>query len=400
MWTTAGIVGLLWRESGSDGLPDGWGAPAPSASPTVDPDPELLLDPVLTAPGRVVLPMPRKGQAVVAVMPQDGLAEPHVLAASGGNAPVPIASVTKVMTAYIILRDHPLVAGQSGPQITVTAAEAGAFGRQRAEQQSLVKLRAGQRLTQRQALQALLIASANNVAQILARWDAGSSAAFVAKMNETARDLGMSKTRFTDPSGLDESTVSTASDLLRLAAASLAVPELIDIAGMKRATIPGAGTITNYNTLLGRRGVFGIKTGSTTAAGGCLMFAADRPVKGGGRVVVVGAVLGQPGNLTTMLTEVMDVTNRLVVSASASLRMWNPVRDGETVAEISLPDSLGSPARHRLVVPEAPSVLAWPGLRVTTQVEGLASVPSGGEATLRIRGDGVDLTLPLLLEGP
>jgi len=69
-----------------------------------------------------------------------------------------------------------------------------------------------EQLTELQALQALLLPSANNIAAVLARWDGGSAGRFVARMNATARSLGMTHTRYTDPSGYDDATVSTAAD--------------------------------------------------------------------------------------------------------------------------------------------------------------------------------------------
>src|SRR6266487_1044764 len=81
---------------------------------------------------------------------------------------------------------------------------------------SLVPVAAGERISERQALVALLLSSADNMAWILARWDAGSEGAFVARMNSTASRLGMTSTRYTDPSGLARTTVSTAADQVRL----------------------------------------------------------------------------------------------------------------------------------------------------------------------------------------
>src|SRR6185312_13585739 len=135
-----------------------------------------------------------------------------VVAGPGATRPVAIASVAKVMTAYVILHDHPLTADGSGPDITVQPQEAAAYPAQVRDGDSLVPVVAGETLTERQALEALLLPSADNMAWILARWDAGSQAAFVARMNATARHLGMTDTDYTDPSGLDSSTTSTAAD--------------------------------------------------------------------------------------------------------------------------------------------------------------------------------------------
>ena len=158
----------------------------------------------------------------------------------GATRPVPIASVAKVMTAYVILRDHPLAARASGPLITVRPQEAAAYASQVRNGDSLVPVTAGETITEREALEALLLPSADNMAWILARWDAGSQAAFAARMNATARRLGMTGTSYTDPSGLDSSTTSTAADQVRLGMAAMQVPVLAAIAAMSTAVVPAA----------------------------------------------------------------------------------------------------------------------------------------------------------------
>ena len=198
----------------------------------------------------------------------------------GATRPVPIASVAKVMTAYVVLHDHPLTADRSGPDIEVQPSEAAAYPSQARDGDSLVPVVSGETLTERQALAALLLPSADNVAWILARWDAGSQAAFVARMNATARRLGMTDTSYTDPSGLDPSTVSTAADQVRLGMAAMRVPALAAIAAEPTAVVPVAGLVRNYNTLLGQDGIVGLKTGSTQAAGGCVLIAAWHQASG------------------------------------------------------------------------------------------------------------------------
>ena len=137
-------------------------------------------------------------------------------AASPHEQPVPIASLAKVMTAYLTLERYPLSGAQDGFTITVTAAQAQAEAQDAAEGQSVVAVRAGEQLTERQLLEALLIPSGNNIARMLAAQVAGSETRFIAEMNAEARALGMDHTIYTDPSGFDPSTVSTAADQLRV----------------------------------------------------------------------------------------------------------------------------------------------------------------------------------------
>jgi D-alanyl-D-alanine carboxypeptidase (penicillin-binding protein 5/6) len=206
----------------------------------------------------------------------------------------PIASVAKVMTAYLVLRDHPLRPGDDGAAITLTDADVLDTDRRRGQEESVVPIAAGEQLTERQALQALLLPSANNIAAVLARWDAGSTDRFVARMNATARSLGMTHTHYTDPSGYDDATVSTAADQLRIVDRAMRLPVFASIVATASVTLPVAGTVHNTNALLGHNGFVGVKTGSDDAAGGCFAFRAVRWVDGRW-TTITGVVLGQPG---------------------------------------------------------------------------------------------------------
>ena len=209
--------------------------------------------------------------------------------------PAAIASVAKVMTAYLVLRDHPLRLGQDGPTIMLTDADVADTDRRRGQQESVVSIEAGEQLTELQALQALLLPSANNIAAVLARWDAGSEDRFVARMNGEARSLGMTRTRYSDPSGYDDATVSTAADQVRIVERAMRLPVFASIVSTQSATLPVAGTVHNTDTLLGYDGFVGVKTGSDDAAGGCFAFRAIRWIDGK-RATITGVVLGQPGD--------------------------------------------------------------------------------------------------------
>jgi D-alanyl-D-alanine carboxypeptidase (penicillin-binding protein 5/6) len=206
-----------------------------------------------------------------------------------------IASVAKVMTAYVVLRDHPLRPGEAGPAITLTGADVADTDRRRGQEESVVPIATGEQLSERQALQALLLPSANNIAAVLARWDAGSAEGCVARLNAAARSLGMTHTRYTDPSGYDDATVSTAADQVRIVDRAMRLPVFASIVATRSATLPIVGTVHNTNALLGHDGFVGVKTGSTAAAGGCFAFRAIRWI-GGKRTTITGVVLGQPGH--------------------------------------------------------------------------------------------------------
>jgi D-alanyl-D-alanine carboxypeptidase (penicillin-binding protein 5/6) len=238
---------------------------------------------------RLSLAWPAYGQAAVILTGQ------HRIHAGPNQHPAPIASVAKVMTAYLVLRDHPLRPGEGGPTITITDADAADTDHRAGQHESLVPVAAGERLTELQALQALLLPSANNIAAVLARWDAGSTARFVARMNAAAGRLGLTHTRYTDPSGYDDATVSTAADQVRIVDRAMRLPAFASIVATPSVTLPVAGTVHNTNTLLGHDGFVGVKTGSDSAAGGCFAFRAVRWIDGK-RTTITGVVLGQPGD--------------------------------------------------------------------------------------------------------
>jgi serine-type D-Ala-D-Ala carboxypeptidase (penicillin-binding protein 5/6) len=240
-------------------------------------------------------------------------------AVSPHQQPVPIASVAKVMTAYVVLERYPLHAADSGPRFVVSQDDVVDTERRRREGQSIVSVRAGEQLTEREALMAILLPSANNIAVLVARQVAGSVPSFVAEMNRTARALGMSKTTYTDPSGYDDGTVSTALDQLRLARLVAKDGTLAAMMATRSYRLPVAGEVTNTNTLLGEDGFVGMKTGSDTAAGGCLMFRAVWPTESGGRSVI-GVVLGQRGDnlINAGLHAAKQLVDRLAPRAARS----------------------------------------------------------------------------------
>jgi D-alanyl-D-alanine carboxypeptidase (penicillin-binding protein 5/6) len=114
-------------------------------------------------------------------------------------------------------------------------------------------------------------------------------------MNAAARSLGMTRTHYTDPSGYDDATVSTAADQVRVVDRAMRLPVFASIVATPSAWLPVAGAVHNTNSLLGHDGFVGVKTGSTNAAGGCFAFRAFRWINGE-RTTITGVVLGQPGH--------------------------------------------------------------------------------------------------------
>jgi len=342
------LVALVWRVATE---------PAPALVV------QRTLAPYVRFPGtEPALAWPREGQAAVEV---GGLGS---FGTAGAQTPAPIASVAKVMTAYLTLRAHPLAAGTEGFQMTVTPGAVAEERRRAALGQSTVVVRAGERLSELQALRALLLPSANNVAIMLAEHDPGGVAGFVARMNATARMLGMDSTTYTDPSGYRESTVSTAADQLRLARAAMHNRVFAAIVAEPTAQLPVAGTVTNYNGLLGGDGYVGVKTGSDRAAGGCLMFA-KRIAVAGRRLTVLGVVLGQREG--SPVEAALASGARLGDSAAAAVRVATVLPAGTNALAVASADG----QRVTGVTAGPLRAVGWSGLSLAVRTG--AGMPSG-----------------------
>jgi D-alanyl-D-alanine carboxypeptidase (penicillin-binding protein 5/6) len=344
--------------------------------------PLLRIQRVLASSVRFRGPVPKlawpiQGEAAVEV---EGVGS---LGTSGASTPVPIASVAKVMTAYLTLVRHPLPAGGSGFVMRVGAADVEDEEQRAALGESVVPVAAGERLTERQALEALLLPSANNVAELLADHEAGSTGAFVARMNAAAKRLGMRSTTYTDPSGYSSNTVSTASDQLKLAAAALRRPAFARIVDESSAELPVAGRVANYDTLLGHDGYVGVKTGSDAAAGGCFVFA-RRVTVAGRRLTVVGAVLGQREG--SLIPAALESAQRLGDSAASALRSGMVLPAGSAVLRATGVEG----RRTRIVSRESLRGVGWGGLAVPVKVvigPRVASLRAGQRvATMSVAG--------------
>ncbi|GAA4521088.1 serine hydrolase [Nonomuraea ferruginea] len=204
------------------------------------------------------------------------------------TARVPVASLVKVMTAYVVLREAKLT-----DVVTVTAADVRYAAKGGA---ATAGLRAGERLTVRDLLYALMLPSGADAANALARTYGPGKPAFVAKMNSAARRMGLGDTRYTNADGMPtprDGGYSTAVDQARLAQYALDIPVFKTVVSrpthkVTKTALHQAHTWTNTNKLLGRAdGAIGVKTGYTRKAGFCLLFAAEQR---GTRVV--GVLLG------------------------------------------------------------------------------------------------------------
>jgi D-alanyl-D-alanine carboxypeptidase len=338
------------------------------------------------------MPWPGEGQSVAEV---EGLGS---LGVHGAQTPVPIASLTKVMTAYVVLHDHPLAGKQNGPLITV---DQQAADESASSDESTAHVTAGQKFSERQMLQLLLVPSGNNIARLLARWDSGTQEAFVAKMRTTAAALGMTQTTYTGASGFEETTVSTAVDQLKLAREVMKNEVFRSVVALPNVAIPGVGKIYNNNNDLVNVGVVGIKTGSSTPAGGALMWAAHKNVAGK-QQLILGVVLQQHGGTTVndSLQTALTRSQQLINSVQGGLTSMTVVKKGEVVGQIN--DGLGGSTP--VVAAADLTAVGWPGMRSTLTLTPLASgLPHNAKAgastgTLTIGAGSARTTVQVVLQ--
>lgn len=300
------------------------------------------------------LDWPSRGQAAVGVYPSG------VLATYGPQKAVPTASVAKVFTALIVLQQRPIKPGQTGPLIKITEADVQSYRDYLAGDGSVIPVAIGQDLTEYQMLQALLLPSANNVADSLAIWAFGSLENYSKYANTYIRQLGLTNSVIgSDASGYDPSTVSTANDLVILGIAAMRVPVIAEIVGQSSAVLPVAGLVQNRNFLLGPDGLAGIKTGTTVAAGGVFLAAKkvevnDKPL------TLVSAIVGAE---TTFNAQVESVP--LLKSVQDNFAPTKVLSQGAVVGQYKSPwgDSVSAITTKPL------STIAWKGSMVPTSIK-------------------------------
>ncbi|MHB8438940.1 MAG: D-alanyl-D-alanine carboxypeptidase family protein [Acidimicrobiales bacterium] len=353
---------------------------------------------VITAPPAQVvggtapaLPWPSVGTAAVAVPAAGWFSEP------APEASVPVASLTKIMTAYLVLRDHPLAMQAQGPIVTMTAddqqdATANALGNQ-----TSVPLTAGQQFSERQLLDGLLVHSANDFATALARWDAGSVPGFVAKMNAEAQQLHLAQTHYVDPDGVLSGSVSTAADQLRLAELAMTIPTFAAVVAQPTVSFPGVGVLSNYVPIVGSYGVVGVKSGFTQAAMGCVVLAADRVVDGH-TLLVMAAATGQNDGVAPV-DAAERVALRLIDAAAGGIQHVDAVGLGRRVATLAAPWTVQPVA---VVTTGDQWLWAWPGdtVRFAVALRHVRGATAAGAVVgqLQIRHGTQLVTVPLRTE--
>lgn len=214
---------------------------------------------------------------------------------------VPMASIAKVITALVILDKSPIPEGSQGDTITFNQQDEQYYHEYVAVLGTVAPVTAGLHMTQYEAIQAMLLPSANNIADTLVDRYFDSHEDFIEYANSMLAGYGLSKTRLADASGFNPGSVSTPSELIIVGQKALQSRVVAEIVRQQEATIAVAGTVPNYNNLILEPGVTGIKPGLTDEAGLCLLFSAEVQNAKGETVTIIGATLGVNDRLTYRL---------------------------------------------------------------------------------------------------
>ncbi len=313
-----------------------------------------------------------------------------VLVQTGSTDPLPIASITKLITALVVLDAHPLAAGEAGPAIRMTEADAALYRQYDRLGASVAPVQVGAELSERQVLEVMLIDSAGNYAITLVNWAFGSEAAFLDATRAWLAHNALASVVVTEPTGRDPANVATASDLLRIGELALAEPALAEIVAISRTSIEGAGEVVNSNKLLGYEGIDGIKTGTLNSFGANLLYSGDVQV-GTATIPVVGVVLG-----ATTHSALNDAVRTLYDQVRAGYREVEVATRGEVIGEYTTRWEETSAA----VVADSATLIVWSDTPISaaSAVDPIALAPAGADAgELVISAGPRSVTVPLVL---
>lgn len=366
---TVVVVGIAVGVLAGGGLVAAAAIPLPKGAPTL----ALSVPASPASTAHVALPFPTQGESALAIPTM------HVAEATAHQTSTPIASVTKLTTAFVTLETLPLrpetlgqtpTYAQTGPSVVVTTADVALYHHDLKTNQSCVEVAAGEVLTERQLLDGLLVHSASNFATMLGVLVAGSDAEMVARMNQAAQSLGMTASSYVDVTGLQAGSVSSAVDVLHIATVLMGNATFAQIVRQPSVTLPVAGTVTSYTPYVGKPHVVGIKSGTTTAAGGCDVMAYN-VVIAGRTIQIIDVVLNQfstrPHPTVGVNPDVAAAGRAALVLASAAahhLAPWRVTTAHATMGAIGWPSS---------TVPVVPSV--------TIEVPTFDGVPSTATVT-------------------
>jgi len=344
----------------------------------------------LTEPTPAIPPaLPTVGASAVALS-----ATGSPLATAGAVEALPMASITKTITALVVLDKHPLADGEAGPTVPITSDDYLSYVDYQQSGTRTVTVYTADAWTEREMLQAMLLGSSNNHADTLARWAFGSVDDYVVAANAWLLEQGLAGTVVVDSTGLSDRSVGTAADLARLSALALENPAIASVLSEPVTGLPSRRGVINTTTYMPENGVIGISRSYTDAAGICLQFGLDVHVEGAEKPLrVYGVFLGQP-DWDTLDAGMLA----LVESAKAGVSAQPVLAEGTPV--VTLTTAWGDSARG--VAGISPETLRWGQTTPTITVDTDPVTTAGAGATIGSivvdDGSGTERTVSLKLD--
>ena len=353
--------------------------------------------PDVTPPAAAPLTMPDEGESAVSVANADaylGASASGILSSAGGDGALPIASISKLITAMVILSAKPLSsATEAGPMLTFDKADHALYDKYYVLNATIAAMPTGSSMSEHDALETMLVVSACNYAEAVSDWAFGSQAAFLSATKKWLAANGMTHTRMVESTGLDTRNVSTPSDLITLGKLAMANPAIAAIVQKRSLDIPFLQGMLSTNDLLGSDGVDGIKTGTLDSAGSDLLFSSSLPVTGFGTLKVIGVVLGGSTHDSVNL----DVRN-LLQSLAAGFHEVPVAEDDQVVGTYSTPWG----ASAQMVLGSSGSVFTYSNTPITsTMTTTTLKTGKNGEkvGSVTWKAGTSTVTVPILLKG-
>ena len=358
--------------------------------------------PSFTTPGAVVLTLPSVGESAVSVTGAEAFAGTvgtnGILASSGGARPVPIASISKLITALVVLEAKPLTGTDPGPTLTFSKADHDLYDQYYVLGASVEPMKTGSALSERDALALMLVASACNYADAVSTWAFGSRVRYLSVVKTWLTVHGLSRTSIVEPTGIDARNVSTPADLIAIGKLAMANPAVASIVGSSAIAVPGVGSLSNNNISLGSEGINGIKTGTLDSAGSNLLFSASVDVGLPRQITIIGVILGGDSRET-----VNRAAQLMVHSIKSGFHVVQLVGAGTVAGRYSTPWKDGA----RVITGESASVMTWSDAPITstmtikplTITAGKTAVDGSTVGSLDFVVDGAPIAVPLVLDG-
>ena len=353
--------------------------------------------PSFTQPGAVVLTLPSVGEAAVSVTGAEAyprtVGTNGILASSGGAGPLPIASISKLITALVVLDAKPLTGTDPGPTLTFSKADHDLYDQYYVLGASIEPMKTGSTLSEHDALALMLVASACNYADAVSTWAFGSRARYLSAVKSWLATHGLTNTTIVEPTGIDPRNVSTPADLIAIGKLAIMNPAVAAIVGSRSITVPGVGSLSNNNISLGSEGINGIKTGTLDTVGSSLLFSATADVGLAKPITIVGVILGGESR------ESVDRAAQLMVrSIRSGFHTVQLVGDGTVVGRYSTTWKDGA----RVVTGSRASVLTWSDAPITSKmtIKPVTTATDGSTVgSLDFVVDGAPIAVPLVLDG-